>query len=104
MRTVTAFAAAVLAALGLASFGAAAQDFPTRAITLIVPWPAGGSTDAHLRKLAEIASKHLGQPIVVENRAGAGGTAANRTASWRRNSPPRARSHRCSACAEAPTS
>jgi tripartite-type tricarboxylate transporter receptor subunit TctC len=63
----------VVTALGLASFSAAAQDFPTRAITLIVPWPAGGSTDTHLRKLAEIASKHLGQPIIVENKPGAGG-------------------------------
>jgi len=50
-----------------------AQDFPTRPITLIVPWPAGGSTDTHLRKLAELAAKHLGQPIVVENKPGAGG-------------------------------
>lgn len=51
-----------------------AQNFPSRPITLIVPWPAGGSTDRHLRTLAEIASTHLGQPIVVDNRPGAGGT------------------------------
>ncbi len=51
-----------------------AQSFPSRPITLIVPWPAGGSTDRHLRTLAEIASTHLGQPIVVDNRPGAGGT------------------------------
>jgi tripartite-type tricarboxylate transporter receptor subunit TctC len=38
-----------------------------------VPWPAGGSTDTHLRKLSEIASRHLGQPIVIENKPGAGG-------------------------------
>jgi tripartite-type tricarboxylate transporter receptor subunit TctC len=50
-----------------------AQDFPTRPITLICPWPAGGSTDTHLRKVAEIAAKHLGQPIVIENKPGAGG-------------------------------
>jgi len=50
-----------------------AQDFPHRPITLIVPWPAGGSTDTHLRKLAELAAKHLGQPVIVENRPGAGG-------------------------------
>ena len=50
-----------------------AQDFPNRAITLIVPWPAGGSTDTHLRKLAELAAKHLGQPVIVENKPGAGG-------------------------------
>ena len=50
------------------------QDFPTRPVTLICPWPAGGSTDQHLRMVAQLASKHLGQPIVVENKPGAGGT------------------------------
>jgi tripartite-type tricarboxylate transporter receptor subunit TctC len=64
--------AAALAAFCLAS-AAAAQDYPSRAVTLIVPWPAGGSTDTHLRKLSEIASRHLGQPIIVENKPGAGG-------------------------------
>jgi tripartite-type tricarboxylate transporter receptor subunit TctC len=53
---------------------AQAQAYPSRPITMIIPWPAGGSTDRHLRALAEIASKHLGQPIVIENRPGAGGT------------------------------
>jgi tripartite-type tricarboxylate transporter receptor subunit TctC len=52
---------------------ALAQNYPSRPITLIVPWPAGGSTDTHLRKLAELASKHLGQPIVIENKPGFGG-------------------------------
>jgi tripartite-type tricarboxylate transporter receptor subunit TctC len=52
---------------------ALAADYPTRPITLIVPWPAGGSTDTHLRKLSEIASRHLGQPIVIENKPGGGG-------------------------------
>ena len=51
-----------------------AQAYPTRPITLIVPWPAGGSTDRHLRGLAELASKHLGQSIIVENKPGGGGT------------------------------
>jgi len=68
--------AMLVAALALvAPIGAAqAQAFPARPITLIVPWPAGGSTDRHHRALAEIAAKHLGQTIVVENRPGAGGT------------------------------
>jgi tripartite-type tricarboxylate transporter receptor subunit TctC len=70
MRTLKAFAAAALFAAGLP---AAAQDYPTRPITLIVPWPAGGSTDTHLRKLSELASRHLGQPIVIENKPGGGG-------------------------------
>ena len=52
----------------------AEADFPSKPITLIVPWPAGGSTDRHLRALAQEASKELGQPVVVENRPGAGGT------------------------------
>jgi len=66
----------VLAALSLLAFACAnalAQGFPSRPITLIVPWPAGGSTDTHLRKLSEIAARHLGQPIIVENKPGAGG-------------------------------
>lgn len=53
---------------------AAAQNFPTKQVTLIVPWPAGGSTDIAMRAIAEAASKHLGQPIVVDNRAGGSGT------------------------------
>jgi tripartite-type tricarboxylate transporter receptor subunit TctC len=65
---------AAAAALALLALGAAqAQDFPNRPITLICPWPAGGSTDTHLRKFAEIAARHLGQPIIVENKPGAGG-------------------------------
>ena len=62
-----------LAVAALAWPAAAADTFPTRTITLIVPWPAGGSTDTHLRKLAELAARHLGQPIVIENKPGAGG-------------------------------
>jgi tripartite-type tricarboxylate transporter receptor subunit TctC len=72
---------ASIAGLGLAIAAAAfsvaevrAQDFPTKPITLIVPWPAGGSTDITLRAIAEVAGKHLGQPIVIENRAGGNGT------------------------------
>ena len=52
---------------------AQAQNFPAKPITLICPWPAGGGTDLHLRKLGEIAAKHLGQPVVVENRPGGSG-------------------------------
>src|SRR5258708_4857437 len=51
-----------------------AQAFPGKAITLICPWPPGGSTDIHLRKMAELGSKHLGQAVVVENRPGGSGT------------------------------
>ena len=72
-RTLLALAAAT--ATALAPTGSAlAQAYPSKPITMIVPWPAGGSTDRHLRALAEIASKHLGQTIVIENKPGAGGT------------------------------
>ena len=54
--------------------GAQAQDFPARPVTLIVPWPAGGTTDVGMRALATATEKHLGQPIVVENRPGGSGT------------------------------
>lgn len=69
-------AAATAAACGApwSTAMAQAQAYPSRPVTMIIPWPAGGSTDRHLRALAELASKHLGQPIVIENRPGAGGT------------------------------
>ena len=65
-----ALAAAALACAGIA----AAQPFPSKPVTLICPWPPGGSTDVHLRKFAEIAQKYLGQPVVIENKPGASGT------------------------------
>jgi len=49
-------------------------SFPNRPITLICPWPASGGTDRHLRALAELAGKHLGQNVIVVNQPGAGGT------------------------------
>ncbi|MFM9942013.1 MAG: tripartite tricarboxylate transporter substrate binding protein [Hyphomicrobiaceae bacterium] len=63
------------AAIALAG-SAAAQSaaFPTRAITLICPWPAGGPTDVVMRAMAEFATKHLGQSVVVDNKGGASGT------------------------------
>jgi tripartite-type tricarboxylate transporter receptor subunit TctC len=50
------------------------QRYPQRALTLWVPWPAGGATDLTMRLLADGASRRLGQKVIVENRAGAGGT------------------------------
>ena len=65
----------MIAALALLAFGpAVAQDYPTKPITLIIPWVAGGPTDIVMRAVAESAQKHLGQPIVVENKAGGGGS------------------------------
>ncbi len=51
-----------------------AQSFPTRAIKLVIAFPAGGPTDITMRVLADNASKILGQPVIVENKPGAGGT------------------------------
>jgi len=54
---------------------ALAQDkFPSRPITLIAPWPAGGSSDAVMRAFAESASRTLGVSVVIDNKPGAGGT------------------------------
>ena len=67
----------ILGAFWVASLAFAAtafgQAFPSKPITLICPWPAGGPTDLHLRKMAELGSKYLGAPIVVENRPGGSG-------------------------------
>lgn len=56
----------------------AAQDYPTRPITLIVPYSAGGGNDLTARVVAEHMSRTLGQQIVIENRGGAGGSIATR--------------------------
>ncbi|HEX6708444.1 MAG TPA: tripartite tricarboxylate transporter substrate binding protein [Albitalea sp.] len=68
----------MLVACGAAWIGAARAQpgFPGRPITLWVPWPPGGGTDVAMRILADAAAQNLGQPVVVENRAGAGGTLA----------------------------
>ncbi|CAD5373881.1 conserved hypothetical protein [Rubrivivax sp. A210] len=50
------------------------EQFPSRHITLWVPWPAGGATDLTMRLLAELAGRRLGQKVIIENRGGAGGT------------------------------
>ena len=65
----------LLAALLLsAAFGAFAQgSWPTRSITMIVPFPPGGLADLVARPVAEAMSRELGQPVVIENKAGAGG-------------------------------
>jgi tripartite-type tricarboxylate transporter receptor subunit TctC len=66
---------AVAALLGLGSAGpAAAQAYPTRPITMIVPFPAGGATDTLARFLGEKMRAILGQPIIIENVAGAAGS------------------------------
>ncbi|HUQ25584.1 MAG TPA: tripartite tricarboxylate transporter substrate binding protein [Burkholderiales bacterium] len=63
----------LLAVLLLAATAALGQSFPTKPVTLIVPWPAGGTTDIYFRKLGEVTTRHLGQNIVIENRPGGSG-------------------------------
>ena len=72
----TLFAMAAAAAGLLASGNAAAQGYPARPITLVVPFAAGGPTDIVARALSIPMGKALGQTVVVENKAGAGGTLA----------------------------
>jgi tripartite-type tricarboxylate transporter receptor subunit TctC len=70
---------ALIAILGASVAGpSAAQDYPSRPITLIVPYAAGGGNDVMARTAAERMSKTLGQQIVIENRGGAGGSIATR--------------------------
>jgi tripartite-type tricarboxylate transporter receptor subunit TctC len=59
---------------GAAPAAKAAPSFPTKAMSLICPWTAGGGTDALCRALAAAAEKQLGKPVTVENKTGGGGT------------------------------
>src|SRR5689334_1975831 len=68
----------ITATLALGAIAAQAADYPTRPITLVVPYAAGGGNDVIARIVAERMSASLGQQIVVENRGGAGGTIATR--------------------------
>ena len=72
--------AAVLALCCAQVFSAAAQDYPTRPITLIVPYPAGGGVDVMGRLVGAKLSIALGQQVVIENRGGAGGMIGARDA------------------------
>jgi tripartite-type tricarboxylate transporter receptor subunit TctC len=66
--------ALMLGALAAPGIAQAQGAFPTRPITLIVPFPPGGTTDISMRALAESAAKLIGQPIVIENKPGAANT------------------------------
>jgi tripartite-type tricarboxylate transporter receptor subunit TctC len=63
-----------LLALALAATGVHAQSWPTKPVTLVVPFPPGGSTDLIARAVAPKLQETFGQPFVIDNRAGAGGT------------------------------
>jgi tripartite-type tricarboxylate transporter receptor subunit TctC len=70
-------ARSILAALlALLALGTAAQDYPAKVVRIVVPFPAGGSTDAISRLLGQKLSQSLGQNFIVENRPGATGTIA----------------------------
>jgi tripartite-type tricarboxylate transporter receptor subunit TctC len=66
-------AAAGIAALMAALPASQAQDYPNRAVRIIVPFPAGGTADAMPRVVADYLSRKWGHPVVIENRSGAGG-------------------------------
>jgi tripartite-type tricarboxylate transporter receptor subunit TctC len=77
LRRLAAAIAAPWALAGAAPARAQPDDaFPSRPVALWVPWAPGGATDLTMRVLAEIAGRHLGQKVIVENRGGAGGTLA----------------------------
>ena len=65
--------ASLAGAVSIAMPARAQSNFPSRPIKLICPWPAGGSTDAVMRAIAESASRILNNPVITENKGGAGG-------------------------------
>ena len=72
------FSKLLLAAAGVMIAAAAiAQDYPTRAVNMVIPFPPGGNTDLMARALQPELAKALGQPVVVINKGGAGGTIGN---------------------------
>lgn len=78
MRKLLLLAAACSTALGLSATSAvwagnAADNYPSQAIKLVVPFPPGGPTDALARRLAQSLAEPLGQTVIVENKSGAGG-------------------------------
>src|SRR5476651_857457 len=80
MKPKTKIAAALMAALAVfATAGAAVaqSDYPSRPVHILVPYPAGGGVDIVARTLGDELSKHWGQPVIIENRPGAGGVIAS---------------------------
>ena len=87
--TMAALPASLFVLACVAAVPAAAQDYPTRPITMIVPYPAGGGVDVMGRLVGQKLSVALGQQVVIENRGGAGGMIGTRDAA--RAMPPRRR-------------
>ena len=70
------FLALATAPLLAGALSAQAQDFPARPIRLVVPYAAGGGTDVLARQITKVVAEQLGQPIVIDNKPGAGTTIA----------------------------
>ena len=66
--------ATLIAGLAAPSLALAQSRFPDKPLRAYVPWTPGGATDIQMRMVCEVASRHLGQPIIVENKPGASGT------------------------------
>jgi len=79
MQSLTRQIGALLIAIGLCGAPAAAQDYPARAITFVVPFAPGGTTDIAARLVGHALEERLGQPVVIENRPGAGSLTAAAT-------------------------
>lgn len=81
LKRVLSLCAGSIALLGAAAFApsAIAQQYPTKTVRIISPVPAGGLSDIAMRPMALELQKRLGQPVIIENRPGAGGTIAGRT-------------------------
>src|SRR5262249_12974592 len=80
MRAAALCACLVFATLALSLFASAKDDYPNRPITLIVPYPAGGSVDPMGGFIGQKLSDALGEQVVIENRGGAGGMLGTRAA------------------------
>src|SRR3954469_2403207 len=74
MRPPRLILAAAIVAFAWPLAGALAQPYPAKPVRVVVPFPAGGAVDQLARILAARLQDHFGQPVIVENRAGAGGT------------------------------
>lgn len=79
MKRLLPAAFALTAAIGITTGATAQTSYPTKPVTIVVPFPPGGTSDVVGRILADALSKELGQTVIVDNRAGAGGTVGSRT-------------------------
>src|SRR5262245_12609429 len=73
MRFIRLFSAGAVLAAGIASLPGQAQTYPSRPIRMVAPFPAGGLVDVLARAVGEELAKTLGQPVIIENKPGAGG-------------------------------